>query len=69
MGKKCFLETDCYRVSFDLKDIQAPQEYVNMIVEFTLDQHLGDIMVKSVPTFIAVSDLCRLAMYFEEHHR
>ena len=38
-----------------------------MIVEFILDQHLGDIMVKSVPTFIAASDLYRLATYFEEH--
>jgi hypothetical protein len=67
MGKKCVIETDGYRVSFDLKDMQASKEYIDMIVEFTLDQHLGDIMVKSVPTFIAASDLYRLATYFEEH--
>jgi hypothetical protein len=67
MGRKCFLETDGYRVSFDLQDIQTSKENVDMIVEFILDQHLGGIMVKSVPTFIASSDLYRLATYFEEH--
>jgi len=67
MSQKCFLETDGYRVSFDLKDVQTSKEYVDMVVEFTLDQHLGDIVVQSVPTFIASSDLRRLATYFEEH--
>jgi len=67
MSKKCFLEADGYRVSFSLKDVQASKEYVDMIVEFTLDQHLGGISVKSVPTFMASSDLHRLATYFEEH--
>lgn len=67
MSQKCFLETDGYRVSFDLKDVQASKEYVDMVVEFTLDQYLGGIVVQSVPTFIAPSDLRRLATYFEEH--
>lgn len=67
MDKKCFLETEGYRILFALKDVQASQEYVDMIVEFTLDQHLGGIMVKSVPTCIASSDLHQLVTYFEEH--
>lgn len=67
MGKKCFLTTDGYRVSFCLKEVQASKEDVDIIIEFILDQHLGGIMVKSVPTFIALSDLYRLATYFEEH--
>jgi len=67
MSKKCFLETDGYRVCFDLKGVQASKEHVDMVVEFTLDQHLGGIVVKSIPTFIAASDLHRLTVYFEEH--
>jgi hypothetical protein len=67
MDKKCILETEGYRISFSLKAVQDSKEYVDMIVEFTLDQSLGGTIVKSVPTFIASDDLYRLVAYFEEH--
>lgn len=67
MTRKCVLETEGYQVSFDLKETQVSKEYVDMVVELALDQHLGSIAVKSVPTLIAVRDLYRLVEYFEAH--
>lgn len=67
MTRKCVLETEGYQVSFDLKETQVSKEYVDMAVELALDQHLGSITVKSVPTLIAVRDLYRLVEYFEAH--
>jgi hypothetical protein len=54
-------------VSFNLEDVQASKEHVNMVIEFALDAYLGGIVVKSIPAFTAVSDLYRLTTYFEEH--
>jgi len=67
MIEKCFLETHGYQVLFKLNDIQDSQEYINMVIELRLDPHIGDIMVRSISTFIALNDLRRLASYFAEH--
>ena len=67
MTKKCVLETDGYQVSFDLKETQVSKKYADMVVDLVLDQHLGSVAAKSVPTLIAVRDLYRLMEYFEAH--
>ena len=67
MDKTCILETAGYRVAFSLRAVQTSREYVDLLVEFTLDQHLGGIVLQSVPTCITARDLSRLAQYFEAH--
>jgi hypothetical protein len=67
MAKKCLLETDGYRVSFDLNSGENSKEYVDLVVELTLNKHLGSVAVRSVTTCITISDLWRLTAYFEEH--
>jgi hypothetical protein len=67
MTKKCILKTDGYQISFDVRNVASADEYVDVAVELILDQYLGDIVVKSTPTLIALHDLSRLVKYFERH--
>jgi len=67
MTKKCLLETDGFQISVDLNTIETSKEHVGITVELVLDKHLGNVVIKSVPTCITLSDLWRLAVYFEEH--
>jgi hypothetical protein len=67
MGQKYVLETDGYRIYFDLQKTQATQESVEVVVELVLDPHLGDVTVQSVPTLMTVRDVYRLVAYFEAH--
>lgn len=64
---KCLLETDGYKIIFELKSLETSKKDVDLIVEFHLNPHLGSLVVKSVPTFTAIKDLERLVNYFEEH--
>ncbi len=67
MYSKCLLETDGYRVLLKLKSLAPTKEYVDAVVEFMLAPHLVEISVKSVPTFIAISDLQELITYLDRH--
>lgn len=64
---KCLLETEGYKILFELKSLENSKQDVDVIVEFQLNPHLGSLVVKSIPTFIAINDLERLVNYFEEH--
>jgi hypothetical protein len=64
---KCFLETEGYRIVFELKSLETTKQEIDLIVEFHLNSHLGDLAVKSIPAFISIQDLQRLITYFEEH--
>lgn len=63
----CLLETDGYRVLFQLKHLDTSKEYFDAVVEFMPDPHLAKISLKSVPTFIAISDLQELVTYLDRH--
>ena len=67
MSRTCLLQTSGYRVLFELKDLETTTAYVDMVVEFQLDPCLGGSLVKSEPTFVAMSDLQRLLAYFDQH--
>jgi hypothetical protein len=67
MTKKCLLKTDGYQISLDVRDAEASHEYVDVVVALTLDRYLGDLVVKSTSTLIALRDLSRLVKYFERH--
>lgn len=67
MTKKCILKTDGYQISLDVRDLAASNEYVDVVVELILDPYLGDIVLKSTATLIALNDLSRLVKYFEAH--
>jgi hypothetical protein len=64
---RCLFEAYGYTVSFDFMKVDAAREYVDTIIEFSLDQELDGILVKSMPTFIAVKDIAKLATYFSDH--
>jgi hypothetical protein len=67
ISRQCLLETEGYRIVFNLKGIEKTKTDMDLIVEYQLDPHLGLVLVKSKPEFIAVKDLQRLLNYFEEH--
>jgi len=67
MVQKYILETEGYRILFNLKETQAAKESADVVVELVLNRHLGDVAVKSVPTLMTVRDLSRLVAYFEAH--
>lgn len=68
MKKQCILETNGYRVVFTLKSVQKTKaDFVDSICEFQLDPRLGELLARSVPTFIHFKDLQRLVTYFEQH--
>ena len=68
MFRKCFLETNGYRIFFNLKSTDKPKaDFVDSIIEFQLDPNLGEVLVRSVPGFIHFKDLQRLIKYFEKH--
>ena len=69
MVQKYVLETEGYRICFALQETQAAKESADVVVELILDQNLGDVAVKSVPTLMTVRDVSRLIAYFEEHIR
>ncbi|GAB4203748.1 MAG: hypothetical protein Fur006_58350 [Coleofasciculaceae cyanobacterium] len=64
---KCLLETDGYQVLFQLKHLDTSKEYFDAVIELMLDPHLTEVSLKSVPTFIAISDLQELVTYFDRH--
>ena len=61
------LEAEGFAFSFEINRVKSDHEYVDMIVLFTLDQKLGNVVVRSEPTSIATKDLLRLTSYFENH--
>jgi hypothetical protein len=67
MTARCTLETEGYRVVFHLQNLDASREYFDGSVELSLQPDLGELVIKSPPTFLGVSDLRRLVTYFEEH--
>ncbi len=67
ISRQCLLETEGYRIVFNLKSLENNQQIVDLIVEYQLDPQLCFVVVKSRPEFIAIKDLQRLANYFEEH--
>ena len=67
MVQKYVLETEGYQICFTLQATQATQESAEVVVELILDRSLGNVVVQSVPTLMAVRDLSRLVAYFEEH--
>lgn len=67
MVNKCFLETDGYRILFELTAFNAVEKYADVVIEFRLNPLFGEVAVKSVPTLIAISDLQRLVAYFDRH--
>lgn len=67
MVSKCLLETEGYQILLELRSLETSKKDVDMIVEFTLNPHLGSISVQSIPGLIALKDLQRLITYFEEH--
>lgn len=64
---KCLLETEGYKIFFELKSLETSKQDVDLIVEFQLNPHLGGLVVKSIPSIFAIKDLERLINYFEEH--
>jgi hypothetical protein len=64
---KCLLETEGYRIVFELKTLETTKQDVDMVVEFQLNPCLSNMVVKSKPAFISIKDLQRLVTYFEEH--
>ena len=56
---------DGYEVLFNL-ELDTNEEYIDAVIELMLP-HLSSVSVKSVPTFIAISDLQELIAYFEQH--
>jgi len=67
MVSKCFLETDGYQIIFELNSIENSQELVNLVIELRLHPQLGKMLVRSVPSAIALQNLHRLVSYFEQH--
>lgn len=68
MLRKCFLETEGYRIFFNSKSVEGTEaDFVDSIVEFQLNPCLGELLVRSIPAFITFQDLQRLATYFEQH--
>lgn len=67
MISKCLLETDGYRVIFELKSLDMTKEYVDTVIKFLPDPRLSNVSLKSIPTFIGIQDLHRLVTYFEKH--
>jgi hypothetical protein len=67
MAEPCVLDAGGYRVTFTFQPTGATKKYVDALIELTLDPQLGNVSVKSVPTFLALSDLRRLATYLKDH--
>ena len=66
MIPKCVLETEGSQIVFELRSLPTKKE-LDLIVNFRLEPQMGAFCVRSIPTFIALSDLQRLITYFEEH--
>lgn len=67
MSHLCTLETDGYRVLFNIRGFEADHDYLTWNVEFQLDPQLGHVLLKSIHNSIAVKDLLRLVEYLEQH--
>jgi hypothetical protein len=67
MAVQCLLEAAGYRVAFAFQNGSPAGEYVDTAVELSLAAGLGDITLRSQPTFLALRDLHRFAAYFEDH--
>jgi hypothetical protein len=67
MFYQCWLETEGYRVLFDFKTLSNQPNYLDLNLEFYLDFFGSQTIIKSSPSFIAISDLQRLINYFKEH--
>jgi hypothetical protein len=67
MSTQCVLEAESYRVVFHFKNAATDGNYLDTLIELSLHPELGTLSVKSVPTFLSVSDLRRLIAYLEEH--
>jgi hypothetical protein len=67
MQKKCVLQTQGYKFSFYFRNKTYDKDRVMVIVEFTLETSLGQILVRTTPMSIIFPDIQRLLTYFENH--
>src|SRR6478736_621234 len=74
MVELCTLETDGYQARFHLSRRAGSEnlephgrERLDLVVEFRLDPHLGQLSIKSQRSATLISDLFRLADYLEQH--
>src|SRR5437588_11301888 len=65
----CTLETEGFRVVFNLRNPDAAREYVDGRIELSLQPGLSPLSIQSMPTFLGVTDFRQLVAYFEEHLR
>lgn len=67
MIEQIILETGGFRFSFDVDYAWTNQEYVGMVVTFRLLSPQQEMTLHSARTSIAIADLRRLILYFEQH--
>lgn len=67
MKKECLLETDGFLICIGLNSLNKESKNIDSLITFLLDASIEKLSIQSVPTYIAVNDLQRLANYFEQH--
>ncbi len=67
MIKDIVLNTTGYQLTFELKELQHSKDNLDLTIVFSLDPRLSNVVVKSIPMPILISDLQGMIDYFEEH--
>ncbi|MDB9510159.1 hypothetical protein PN499_02910 [Kamptonema animale CS-326] len=67
MINRCVFETKGYSIIFELKSNNLELGVVDLLLEFQLNPHIKDFSIRSIPSYIDLKDLERLATYLETH--
>ncbi|MGH9426086.1 MAG: hypothetical protein ACRD2L_07270 [Terriglobia bacterium] len=67
MKNICVLEAYGFKAAFCFLQMDSSEQNVETTIDFSLDEGIDLLTVRSVPTWIALKDITRLAAYLNDH--